>query len=45
MDEEFDVVSKKKIKNRKALSLDVISSEVWKTRKFDEMLLRLYNAV
>ena len=29
-----------KTKNRKAASLDEIQAEVWKTRKFDDLLLR-----
>ena len=40
--EELDVISKK-IKNRKVACLDLIPSEVWKTRKFD-VLLWLCNA-
>ena len=35
----------KKIKNRKAAGLDEIPPEVWKTRKFDDILLRHCNAV
>ena len=31
----------RKIKNRKAAGLDEIPSEVWKTRKFDDILLTL----
>ena len=34
-----------KIKNRKAAGLDEISSEVWKTRQFDDILLRYCDAV
>ena len=34
-----------KIKNRNAAGLDEIPSEVWKTRQFDDVLLRHYNAV
>ena len=34
-----------KIKNRKAAGLDEIPPEVWKTRRFDDILLRHYNAV
>ena len=34
-----------KIKDKKAASLDEIPPEVWKTRKFDDMLLRYCNAV
>ena len=37
--EEFDSVLKK-IKNRKAAALDEIPPEVWKTRQFDDILLR-----
>ena len=44
MEVEFDVVLKK-IKSRKAVGLDEISPEIWKTRKFDDILLRFYNAV
>ena len=33
------------IKNRKAAGLDEIPPEVWKTRKFDDILLRQCNAV
>ena len=36
---ELDVVIRK-IKNRKAAGLDEISPEVWKTRKFEDLLLR-----
>ena len=42
--EELDV-ELRKIKNRKAAVLDEIPPEVWKTRKFDNLLLRYYNAV
>ena len=35
----------KKIKNRKAAGLDEIPPEVWKTRQFDDILLRQCNAV
>ena len=42
--EELDSVLKK-IKNRKAAGLDEIPPEVWKTRKFDDILLRQCNAV
>ena len=35
----------KKIKNRKAAGLDKIPPEVWKTRQFDNILLRHCNAV
>ena len=41
---ELDIVLTK-IKNRKAVGLDEISPEVWKTRKFDNLLLRYCNAV
>ena len=34
-----------KIKNRKAAGLEEIPPEVWKTRKFDDTLLRCCNAV
>ena len=34
-----------KIKNRKAAGLEEIPPEVWKTRQFDNILLRLCNAV
>ena len=34
-----------KIKNRKVASLDKILPEVWKTRKFSDLLLRCCNAV
>ena len=36
-EEEFDTVLKKEIKNRKAVGLDKILPEVWKTRKFDNI--------
>ena len=39
MQEELDLVLRK-IKNRKAEGLDEISPEVWKTREFDDILLR-----
>ena len=42
--EELDVILTK-IKNRKAASLDEIPTEVWKTRKFDDILLRYSNAI
>ena len=42
--EELDSVLRK-IKNRKAAGLDEIPSEVWKTRQFDDILLRHCNAV
>ena len=42
--EELDSVLKK-IKDRKAAGLDEIPPEVWKTRKFDHILLRQCNAV
>jgi len=35
----------KKLKSRKAAGLDEIPPEVWKTRKFNDILLRLCNAV
>ena len=41
---ELDSVLRK-IKNRKAAGLDEIPLEVWKTRKFDDILLRHCNAV
>ena len=41
--EKFDVVLTK-IKNWKAAGLDEIPPEEWKTRKFDDMLLRYCNA-
>ena len=44
MQEELDLVQRK-IKNRKAAGLDEISPEVWKTRKFDNLLLWYFNAV
>ena len=42
--EELDSVLKK-IKNRKAAGLDEIPPKVWKTRQFDDILLRRCNAV
>ena len=33
----------REIKNRKAAGLDEIPSEVWKTRQFDDILLRHCN--
>ena len=42
--EELDSVLRK-IKNRKAAGLNEIPPEVWKTRQFDDILLRHYNAV
>ena len=42
--EELDSVPRK-IKNRKAAGLDEIPPEVWKTRQFDDILLRQCNAV
>ena len=34
-----------KTKNKKSASLDEISSEVWKTKKLNDILLWLYNVV
>ena len=42
--EELDSVLRK-IKNRKAKGLDEIPPEVWKTRQFDDILLRHCNTV
>ena len=42
--EELDLVLRR-IKNRKAAGLDEIPPEVWKTRQFDDILLRQCNAV
>ena len=42
--EELDSVLRK-IKNRKTAVLDEIPPEVWKTRQFDDILLRHCNAV
>ena len=42
--EEIDSVLRK-IKNRKAAGLDEIHPEVWKTREFNNLLLRHCNAV
>ena len=42
--EELDSVLRK-IKNRKAAELDEIPPKVWKTRQFDDILLRHCNAV
>ena len=42
--EELDSVLRK-IKNRKAAGLDEIPPEVWKTRQFDDILLRHCNSV
>ena len=42
--EELDVVLEKN-KNRKATGLDEIPLEVWKTRKFDNRLLQICNAI
>ena len=42
--EELDSVLRK-IKNRKAAGLDEIPPEVWKTRQFDDILLRHCNEV
>ena len=36
--EEFDVVLSK-IKNRKAVGVDEMPPELWKTKKFDDILL------
>ena len=41
MEEELDAV-KKKIKSGKTTGLNKIHFEVWKTRKFDDMLLSCY---
>ena len=42
--EELNLVLRK-IENRKAACLDEIPSEVWKARKFEDILLRYCNAV
>ena len=42
--EEFDIVLTK-IKNRKATGLDEILPEIWKTRKFGDLLLCYGNTV
>ena len=42
--EEFDSVLKK-LKNRKAAGFDEIHPEVWKTKEFDDILLRHCSAV
>ena len=42
--EDLDSVLKK-LKNRKAAGLDEIPPEVWKTRQFDDILLRHWNTV
>ena len=42
--EDLDTVLRK-IKNRKVARLDKISPKVWKTRQFDDILLRNCNAV
>ena len=42
--EELDSVLRK-IRNRKAAGLDEIPPEVWKTRQFDDILIRHCNAV
>ena len=42
--EELDSVLRK-IKNRKAVGLDEIPPEVWKTRQFDNILLQQCNAI
>ena len=39
------VVVLTKMKNRKAAGHDEIPPEIWKTRKFDDILLRYCNAV
>ena len=44
MQEELDSVQRK-IKIRKVARLDEIPPEVWKTREFDDILLRYCNAV
>ena len=42
--EELDSVLRK-IKNRKAAGLNEIPPDVWKTREFDDILLRHFNAM
>ena len=42
--QELDLV-RRKIKNRKAAGLDEICPRIWKTRKFDGILLRYWNTV
>ena len=43
-EEELNIVLTE-IKSRKAADLDEIPPEVWKTRKFEDILLRLCNTV
>ena len=38
-------VQRKRIKSKNALGLDEIPHEIWKTRKFVDMILPLHNAV
>ena len=42
--QELDVVLRK-IENRKSTGLNQIPADIWKTRKFDDILLRYCNAV
>ena len=42
--EDLDSILRK-IKNRKAASLEEIPPEVWKTREFDDILLQRCNAI
>ena len=44
MEEEFNIVQTQ-IKRRKTASLDKIPPEVWKTRKFDDLLLWVCNTL
>ena len=44
MEDEFDAVLKT-IKTRKVAGLDEIPPEIWKTKKFDDILLWLCNTV
>ena len=44
MEEELGTVLKK-IRNSKAASLDEIPQEVWKTKKFDDILHQICNTV
>ena len=44
MQEDLDIVLSK-IKNRKTAGLDEIPAEIWKTKKFDDLLLRYCNIV
>ena len=45
MEKELDAVLKRIKKPRKAAGVNEIPTEVWKTKKFDDIILRLFKGV